>query len=183
MERIGAACVAKGIIAGIMRCGTPETAEQWRRAGYRMLGDRLRRQHADQGRAGRRAAQPPSWLPKARRLVIDADVLALAPPLRLPVAEQRDRDVDVAQPGRGRHELTRSCARSPPAGGRRVRGHGGDSEPRAAAGPPEPLPSVEPRPSRSRTTDPGRPGFRRPQRIGAMRGQVEATIFKALGPT
>src|SRR6202011_1297893 len=36
MERIVATCAARGIIAGIM-CGTPEVAEQWRRAGYRML--------------------------------------------------------------------------------------------------------------------------------------------------
>jgi 4-hydroxy-2-oxoheptanedioate aldolase len=36
MERIGAACQAKGIVAGIM-CGTPEVAERWRRAGFRML--------------------------------------------------------------------------------------------------------------------------------------------------
>jgi 4-hydroxy-2-oxoheptanedioate aldolase len=36
MERIAATCTARGIIAGIM-CGTPEVAEQWRRAGYRML--------------------------------------------------------------------------------------------------------------------------------------------------
>ena len=36
MERIVAACAARGIIAGIM-CGSPEVAEQWRRVGYRML--------------------------------------------------------------------------------------------------------------------------------------------------
>jgi 4-hydroxy-2-oxoheptanedioate aldolase len=36
MEKIAATCMARGIIAGIM-CGTPEVAEQWRRAGYRML--------------------------------------------------------------------------------------------------------------------------------------------------
>ncbi len=36
MERIGATCTARGIIAGIM-CGSPEVAEQWRQAGYRML--------------------------------------------------------------------------------------------------------------------------------------------------
>ncbi|GAC1655275.1 MAG: aldolase/citrate lyase family protein [Candidatus Dormibacteraceae bacterium] len=36
MERIAAACGAHSIIAGIM-CGTPETAEQWRRVGFRML--------------------------------------------------------------------------------------------------------------------------------------------------
>ncbi len=36
MERIVAACQARGITAGIM-CGTPETAEHWRQAGYRML--------------------------------------------------------------------------------------------------------------------------------------------------
>ena len=36
MERILASCTAHGVIAGIM-CGTPETADHWRRAGYRML--------------------------------------------------------------------------------------------------------------------------------------------------
>jgi 4-hydroxy-2-oxoheptanedioate aldolase len=36
MEKIVATCAAKEIIAGIM-CGTPEVAEHWRRAGYRML--------------------------------------------------------------------------------------------------------------------------------------------------
>jgi len=36
MERIVAACQERGVIAGIM-CGSPETAEHWRRAGYRML--------------------------------------------------------------------------------------------------------------------------------------------------
>lgn len=36
IERILAACRARNIIAGIM-CGTPETALQWSRAGFRML--------------------------------------------------------------------------------------------------------------------------------------------------
>jgi 4-hydroxy-2-oxoheptanedioate aldolase len=36
MERIVNISMARGVIAGIM-CGTPEVAEQWRRAGYRML--------------------------------------------------------------------------------------------------------------------------------------------------
>ena len=36
MMKIVAACAARSIIAGIM-CGTPEVAEQWRQAGYRML--------------------------------------------------------------------------------------------------------------------------------------------------
>jgi 4-hydroxy-2-oxoheptanedioate aldolase len=36
MEQIVAACRARGVIAGIM-CGTPETAEHWRQAGFRML--------------------------------------------------------------------------------------------------------------------------------------------------
>lgn len=36
MEEIGRACQARGITAGIM-CGTPETAEHWRQAGFRML--------------------------------------------------------------------------------------------------------------------------------------------------
>ena len=36
MERILATCQAHGVVGGIM-CGTPETAEHWRRAGFRML--------------------------------------------------------------------------------------------------------------------------------------------------
>jgi 4-hydroxy-2-oxoheptanedioate aldolase len=36
MERIVATCRARGVTAGIM-CGSPETAEHWRQAGYRML--------------------------------------------------------------------------------------------------------------------------------------------------
>jgi len=36
MEGILATCQRHGVIAGIM-CGTPETAEHWRRAGFRML--------------------------------------------------------------------------------------------------------------------------------------------------
>ena len=36
MERIVATCTAHGVVAGIM-CGTPDTADHWRRAGYRML--------------------------------------------------------------------------------------------------------------------------------------------------
>ena len=36
MERIGAACGARGITAGIM-CGSPEVAQQWRGLGFRML--------------------------------------------------------------------------------------------------------------------------------------------------
>jgi 4-hydroxy-2-oxoheptanedioate aldolase len=36
MEKIVATCAGRGIIAGIM-CGTPEVAEHWRQAGYRML--------------------------------------------------------------------------------------------------------------------------------------------------